>query len=201
MNEKLSICIENRHPEHEGARYLRCCVLYGLAPGLAIGPDGTVAWKTDAPAACRLFVSMDQRLICLREAGAPGSVTVLRDGRSTTAPEGKPVVLLDQDDLLVGPTRLRLHVHGWTQQELAPSYLPQEAPGAGKRSRVAAAGMIAALGLTSLSGCWGATEPKKPVEVRDQPPAPPLDENNNQDYAPDPPPEDDAKTPDEPAGK
>ncbi|PKN16908.1 MAG: hypothetical protein CVU65_18735, partial [Deltaproteobacteria bacterium HGW-Deltaproteobacteria-22] len=139
MNDTLAVCIENRHPEHEGTRYLRCCVLSGLAPGLAIAPDGTVAWKTDTPAACRLFVSMDQRLICLHEAGAPGSVTVLRDGRSTTAPEGKPVVLLDQDELAVGDARLRLHVHGWTQQALAPSFVPVEAPGAGRRSRVAAA--------------------------------------------------------------
>lgn len=122
MSEQLSICVENCHPEHEGVRYLRCCVLHGLAPGLALAPDGTVAWKIDASAACRLVVSTDQRLICLREAGAPGSVTVWRDGRSTVVPEGKPVVLLDQDELAVGGARLRLHVHGWTRQELAPSY-------------------------------------------------------------------------------
>jgi len=198
MNEKLSICIENRHPEHEGTRYLRCCVLYGLAPGLAIAPDGTIAWKTGAPVACRLFVSMDQRLICLREAGAPGSVIVLRDGRSTTAPEGKPVVLLDQDDLLVGAASLRLHVHGWTRQELAPSYVPVESPAAGKLSRVAAAGVVAALGLTSITGCWSKPETKKPVEVRDQPPAPPLDYNERH---PVPPTDGQIDAPDQPKAK
>jgi len=199
MSDKLSICIENCHPEHEGSRYLRCCVLYGLAPGLSLAPDGTIAWKTDAPAACRLVVSTDQRLICLREAGAPGSVTVLRDGRSTTVPEGKPVVLLDQDALEVGGARLRLHVHGWTRKEFAPSYLPQEAPGAGRLSRVAAAGMVAALGLTSLTGCWSGSGP---VEVRNRPP---VDDSAREDPAPNPVPntpvETDTKTPVEPAGK
>ena len=198
MNENLAICIENRHPEHEGTRYLRCCVMNGLTPGLAIAPDGTIAWKTGGPVACRLFVSMDQRLICLHEIGAPGSVTVLRDGRSTAAPEGKPVVLLDQDDLLVGATSLRLHVHGWTRQELAPSYVPVDSPAAGKLSRVAAAGVAAALGLTAITGCWGTSETKKPVEVRDQPPAPPLDYYDNH---PPPPLEDTAKAPEEPKGK
>jgi hypothetical protein len=136
-------------------------------------PDGSISWKADAAPACRLFVSMDQRLICLRGADAKGEVTVWRDGRSTTVPEGKPVVLLDGDELTVGGERLRLHVHGWTKQETPPTFLPAQAPGAGKLSRVAAAGVAAALGLTSLTGCWGAAETKKPVEVRDQPPAPP----------------------------
>ncbi|PKN25733.1 MAG: hypothetical protein CVU65_07825 [Deltaproteobacteria bacterium HGW-Deltaproteobacteria-22] len=197
MSDNLSICIENCHPEHEGARTLRCCVLNGLAPGLSLAPDGTIAWKTDAPAACRLVVSRDQRLVCLREAGAPGRVTVLRDGRSTTAPEGKPVVLLDQDELVVGGARLRLHVHGWTRQEFAPSYLPVDAPGAGRLSRVAAAGMVAALGLTSLTGCW-ASGSSKPVEIRHRPP---VDDSVREDPAPESPKEADAKTPDEPAGK
>lgn len=175
MNEKLAICLEDLHPAHEGVRYQRCCVLTGLSPGLALDARGQAAWKTDAPAACRLFVSQDRQLICLREAGAPGEVTVWRHGRSTVAPQGKPVVLLDQDELVVGGVRLRVHVHGWTSAAVAPSYLSVASPatGAGPRSRMAAAGLAAALGVTAMSGCWSTSDPKKPVEVRDQPPAPP----------------------------
>jgi len=199
MHDNLSICIENLHPAHEGVRYLRCCVLYGLAPGLALSPDGQVAWQGDAPAAGRLFVSQDGQLICLREAGAFGVVTVWREGRSTTAPEGKPVVLLDGDELVVGDVRLRLHVHGWTKTATAPSFLPVESPAAGGWSRVAAAGVAAALGITAMTGCWSSDGPRKPVEVRDQPPAPPL--RDDEEPKADPPGEVDGKTPEEPSEK
>jgi hypothetical protein len=196
MNEKLAICLEDLRPAHEGVRYQRCCVLYGLAPGLALDARGQVAWKTDAPAACRLFVSLDRQLICLKEPGSPGDVTVWRRGRSTRAPEGKPVVLLDGDELVVGEVRLRVHVHGWTGQAFAPSFLAPPASGAGSRSRVAAAGLAAALGLTAMTGCWSTSDPKKPVEVRDQPPAPP----QHVDDVPGDQPPTDAGEPDSPDG-
>jgi len=166
----LAICLEDLAPVSRSERYLRCVALVGRQPGLRLALDGTVAWQTDGAVGCELWVSLDDRLILLRPAGAP-PVVVRRAGRSLDVPVDKPVVVIDQDVAEVGPKRIRLHVHGQAAEVSAPSYLPERA--ATGAARLAA---LVAMGA-AVAGCRGTgTSDQSPsgtttaVEVREHPP-------------------------------
>ncbi len=158
MPEPLAICLEDLDPASPDDRYLRCTALVGRGPGLRIDGAGAVTWEEDVGAACELWVSLDDRLILLRPAGAE-AVRVVRAGRSLEVPQDKPVVLVDQDGVEVAGKRLRVHVHGVAPQVAPPTPLRTQA-------RNAAAGVAAAVALSAaLTGCCG------PVEVREVPPS------------------------------
>ena len=163
MPKPLAICIEDL--DATSRPYLQCVAVAGADAGLIIDPGGEVQWQTSEPGACELWVSLDQRLILFRPPGAPGEPVLLRrGGRSLELPEGKPVVLLDQDRVDVGPRRLRVHVHGEAPAVHPPNLLPAQEPSSlGRAARTAAAAL--ALGVAvGAAGC------KTSVEVRDSPP-------------------------------
>ncbi len=178
MSRIIALCMEDCHPSTEASRYLRCCALTGLQPGLALTADGVVQWRSGAPAAVRLVVSLDEKLVCYREEGAPGGTRVHRGGRFVEVEELKPVVLLDGDELTLGDRRLRLHVHGFTSTAHDPEFyvVPEPTSVPSGAVRAAAVAGIAVAGILGAAGC-DKPPPDKPVEkppidVRDQPPAP-----------------------------
>jgi len=122
MPRPLSLCIEDlKASDGDEARLIRCTAMPGGQPGLGLGADGNIRWLTKALVACELWVSSDDRLIALRPEGAP-AVSIGRAGRWIDAPEGRPVVLLDQDQIRLGVRVFRVHIHGETDsvQEPAP---------------------------------------------------------------------------------
>ncbi len=175
MPQPIAICIENCYPPHESLRYLRCVAVHGLGRGLSILPGGEVAWNSEAPSQAQIWVSGDGRLIFFRPEGAPDWAQVHRGGRSVDVPDGKPVVLLDGDYLVVPGFCFRLHVHGPAGVLHEPAYLDHAEPAGQTRSRLAAAGAIA---MSAFLGSQAACTTEKPVNERPGPgdvrePAPP----------------------------
>jgi len=198
MPHALEICIEDLdRPEpatsEEDERYIRCVALSGDEPGLALDREGVVRWMPEGPAdrLYGLWVSDDQRLVLLRGEHV-GPVIVERGGRQVQAPPGKPVILMDQDLLRFDERRLRVHLHGETEEIFEPEPVRgagRAARGAGPRSgaersaqheiaRAAAAavalGAMVGLGGTGSAGADTMGAPT-PIEVRARPPrvAPP----------------------------
>jgi hypothetical protein len=175
LPEPIALCLEDLDAPTDSPRYLQCVAIAGTEPGLTLSSEGAAHWKQPAQqdVACELWVSQDERLILFRPEGTSADPVVLwRGGRSLTIPEGKPVVLVDQDQLQVGPRRLRLHLHGEAPAVHPPTpFVPEqeEAPesGAGRAARVAAT----ALAIGAAVGVGGCKkEPEKVIEVRDRPP-------------------------------
>jgi hypothetical protein len=167
MPEPLAVCLEDQDAPSEAPRYLRCVAVVGRQPGLRLDAAGAVLWRDDADVACELWVSGDDQLILYRPDGAAGA-TVRRAGREVVAPVGKPVVLRDQDEVDVGPRRLRVHVHGPAPEVAAPAPLevaaPSPLPEPAQRSSGAVTRAAAALALGAALGAGGC------VEVRQRPP-------------------------------
>ncbi|MBU1511012.1 hypothetical protein KKD52_11670, partial [Myxococcota bacterium] len=174
MPTPLSICIENCYPPHESLRYLRCCAITGVDPGLIVSTGGEILWQTEADRFCEIWVSSDEKLICFRPIGAPPGARIHRAGREVILEENKPVVVIDGDYLLLPDFCYRLHVHGPAPEVTAPGYLDFEEPTSSTLARFAAAGIVV-FGTLSAAGCGKPPEDKKnqapPVEVRDTPPA------------------------------
>jgi len=146
--DPISLCVENLEDDSEQTRFIRCVALAGNLPGLGIDRRGRPLWRAsaDVESACRLWVSADDRLMLWRTEGAP-PVTVRRARRSLAAPEAKPVVILDQDEVEIAGVRLRLHVHGVTTEVHPPMPLRTRALGA-------AATIATALALSAAgAGC------------------------------------------------
>ena len=191
MPRPMVICIEDLDAAPGSIRYIRCVAVAGGEAGLTLDLQGDVLWRRDEQEACQLWVSMDERLILLRPAGAP-VVRVSRAGRSIDAPRGKPVVLLDQDQVQIGGRRLRVHVHGETEEVFPPSPLEPER----REGRLAGAARAAATALAlgaalGASGCKSENSvdlSNKNIQVRKVPPAPPA-----KDPLPPPPPDAAAK--------
>jgi len=183
MPKPIALCIEDLDAGSGASKYVRCVALPGREPGLGLDGRGAVLWRSEEPVACELWVSGDDRLILYRLEGA-ADVTLSRAGRSLDVPSGKPVVLIDQDQIDVGPRCLRLHVHGEAPAVAAPSPLVPEKKSPGLLARVA----TAALALGSIVGCGSCEDeqqtPREPIEVRDSPPkvAPP--ESGEQEESP-----------------
>jgi hypothetical protein len=159
MPQPIAICLEDLGAPEDGERYLRCVALPGRQPGLRLDASGAVLWQ-EGEGGCELWVSADQQLILFRPEGA-APAGVARAGRTLAVPVGKPVVLLGGDELELGGRRLRVHLHGEAGAIHAPAPLEPE----GRRRGVKA--VAAALALTAS---LGASDCRKPVEVRDQPP-------------------------------
>jgi len=190
MPTPLALCLEDLAPSSRSERFLRCVALAGRKPGLRLGPDGVVAWRSEAPVACELWVSLDERLILLRPAGAP-PIVVRRAGRVLDVPFDKPVVVTDQDVVEVGPKRLRLHLHGQALEVTAPMFLPERSMAGATRLAAVVAMGAAVVGCKGTGGevrggasatttgpattapATGATTATAPIEVRESPPAPP----------------------------
>lgn len=177
MSRIIALCIEDCHPAKESLRYLRCCALTGLQPGLALSAEGIVEWRADVPAVLRLVVSLDEKLVCYREPAAPGGTRVHRGGRFVDVEEQKPVVLIDGDEITVGARRLKLHVHGFVAAAHDPEfYVVPASTGTGSLARAAGVAGVAMAGLMAATGCDKppAEKPAEPtpIELRDHPPVP-----------------------------
>ncbi len=176
MPKPLAICIEDMDAQ-AGNKYLRCVALPGRQPGLRLDEAGGVLWQSDDGVSCELWVSADDRLMLYRPEGA-ARVTLRRAGRSLDAPCGKPVVLIDQDQLDVGGRRLRIHVHGESPSVAAPSPLPSRSRPLGRLAQAAATAAIIGA-VTTMVGCTEnpptippsePTEVPPTIDVRENPP-------------------------------
>jgi hypothetical protein len=186
MPGPIALCLENCYPAHESLRYLRCVALSGAEPALSVLPGGEIEWRQETPGHGQLWVSADERLIFHRPAGSVGWAQVHRGGRRVDVPDGKPVVLLDGDHLVVPGFCYRVHVHGPAGQLHEPTYLDagepaRLEPARHTRGRLAAAGLLA---VTTIFGAQGACTTEKPVNEKPEPreagdpgqPMPPVDE-------------------------
>jgi hypothetical protein len=163
MPKPMAICIEDLDPESEASRYIRCVAVGGRQPGLRLDEAGRVLWQREDVVSCELWVSADERLILYRQADmAP--VTLRRAGRSLDVPCGKPVVIIDKDQIDVGSRHLRVHVHGEASSVAAPSaLLARPRPFDRVTHAVAAAAMIGT--VAAAASCAAPT-----IEVRVAPP-------------------------------
>ncbi|HEY3355581.1 MAG TPA: hypothetical protein VGQ83_20185 [Polyangia bacterium] len=196
MPRPIALCLEDLRAAPRRPRLVRCVAVVGRAPGLRLDAGGAIAWRAAGAAACALCVSEDDRLVLLRLEGG-GAVSVHRGGRSVAATPERPIVLLDQDELAIGARRLRLHVHGPTDETAAPEHLPERARGGLVRAAAAALLLGGAVGGTCAQTVEAAppaappaaTQPAPtsapaprdggtpgadaPIEVRTAPPVPP----------------------------
>ncbi len=187
MPKPMAICIE----DVSAGKFLRCVAVAGREPGLRVDSKGDVLWKSDEAVACELWVSADEKLILYRPDGAR-AVTLHRAGRSLDVPFGKPVVVIDRDEVDVGERRLRIHVHGDAPAVAAPSPFAPEKSTLGKLARAAAAAAVIGAGV---GGCN-----TKNIVVRDGPPTPPpppIDVRESPPLVVEPPGEAETKTPPE----
>ena len=172
MPKPLAICIEDAGAEPE-RQFTQCVASVGREPGLGLDAQGAPVWK--AAGACELWVSADDRLVLFRPAGAP-EATVWRLGRSTWAPESKPVILRDQDEVTFAGRRWRIHVHGAAEEAHAPQPLFRKA-----FAPIAAALALGAAACTPADAAHPAQDagievrvaPPKVAMPRERPVAPP----------------------------
>ena len=174
MPNPIAICIEDLDTSSEANRYLRCVAVVGRGHGLAVDARGAVTWKrSDEDAAFELCTSQDEQL-ALFKPGESGSVQVSRQGRTLDVPCGKPVILLDGDEIAVAGRNLRVHVHGPAPAVHPPSLLPAPTGRFRKVARAAAAAL--AIGASAGAvGCKDEAAAQPTLEVRQKPPvvAPP----------------------------
>lgn len=168
MSKPLAICIEDLNAPAE-TKFIQCVALPGRQPGLRLDQTGGVLWQNNATA-CELWVSVDERLMLYRQAGM-GPVTLHRAGRTLAVPIEKPVVVLDQDQIEVGPQRLSVHIHGEARSIAAPAVLPAPTQAHGHLS-LAARTAIALGAVATTVSCFGTCTSNGPTfDVRDAPPA------------------------------
>jgi hypothetical protein len=164
MPKPMAICIEDLDSQPK-TKYLRCVALPGRQPGLRLDKAGSVLWQNDDGVSCELWVSADERLILYRpEAGVPIPVTLHRTGRSLDVPCGKPVVVIDKDQVDVGSRHLRIHVHGQAPSVAAPSPLSSRPRPLDRLAQAAATAAV--IGAVAATG--GCTD----IDVRETPPEP-----------------------------
>jgi hypothetical protein len=170
MPRPLEICLEDLDHEPEDESFVRCVALPASETALALDATGAVQWMPERTDVHALGVSADGRLILLGSAAA-GEIAVTRGPRSLAAPEGQPVVLLDQDLLQVGGRRLRVHVHG----EIEAVRPPERLRGMARLARAAATAVALGGALAAGSAAVAQapeTRATAAIEVRAQPPKP-----------------------------
>jgi len=180
----IAICIERLDADSGASQFTRCTAIAGGRPGLRVGSRGDVLWQgededdIECGIACEIWVSSDEKLILFRPEGA-SAVALHRAGRSLDVPRGKPVLVIDRDEIDLGAHRLRLHVHGEASEVTAPSlFIPETKPLGiiGKAAAAVALGSAMAAGGCSSKDIMvrdmPPTPPAPPVEVRDKPPKP-----------------------------
>lgn len=155
MPKPCSLCLEDLTTDEPDRRFLRCVALPGRQPGLRLHTDGSVGWRSCDAIACELMVSRDQRLLLFRPDGSP-PVEVRRAGRRLLAPHDKPVVLLDEDEVLVASRRFRVHIHGEADVVKPPSYLVGRVVAQGK-------GVATAMALGAAMMSCNRPAPPEPV--------------------------------------
>jgi len=165
----LELCLEEVDSTADD-RFIRCVAVPGGERGLALDPDGKVRWMSDSPDGHGLWVSADEQLVLLRGEAA-GPITVARGGRSLEAPAARPVVLRDQDLLLLQGRRLRVHLHGATDQVFPPERLSAASLARAMRATAAALALGAVVGASGASSAEPASWiAPPPIEVRARPP-------------------------------
>lgn len=190
----IALCLEPLDRRDEPLT--RCVALAGRQPGLRIRADGAVRWLVeDEAGSIELWVTADARLALYRTDNAP-CVQLHRASRRLEVPCAKPVIIVDGDELRSARWGFRVHVHGETEQAMAPE--PVAAPRRPRRllRTTAAALAVAALGSQAAAveppaAGTSATDagadataqlpdageeevvPAVPIEIREHPPAPP----------------------------
>ncbi|MBI5531882.1 MAG: hypothetical protein HY898_04150 [Deltaproteobacteria bacterium] len=190
----IALCLEPVDRRDEPLT--RCVALAGRQPGLRISAEGAVRWRVEDDAgSIELWVTADARLALYRTDGAP-CVELHRAKRRLEVPFAKPVILVDGDEVRGASWAYCIHIHGETEQAIAPE--PVAAPRRPRRllRTTAAALAVAALGsqaaaveplATGTSAADAGADaagqlpdageeevvPTVPIEIREHPPAPP----------------------------
>ncbi|HQK21234.1 MAG TPA: hypothetical protein PLJ27_27465, partial [Polyangiaceae bacterium] len=151
MVQPIALCIENLDAHTPKDRYVCCVATPGYDIALGLDEKGGVIWREEERLAHELWVSADQQLMLVRRTGRP-AIVVTRAGRSLSLPYDKPVVLLDCDRIDVQGVHLRIHIHGETDQVVAPSFWePERSAGTVAAIATAVAISASALGCKSSS--------------------------------------------------
>jgi hypothetical protein len=191
MSRPIALCLEYA-PQPDGReRFLQCAALPSERAGVSLDDAGTLIWEGDPRLHVRLAVSTDDRLVLFRAAGTP-AVTVHRGGRSLDAPEGKPVLLLQGDELQLRGGRIRLHVHGPIDEVPPPRWISPEREAASVAPRSVGRWAAAALALgaaLSAGACKGKAperteDAQETIEVREEPPMMPRNWQSEREMTP-----------------
>jgi len=148
----LSICLERT--DTAAPTFVRCVATPGGEPGVCLQDDGQIAWPSvESALTISLWAAADRRLALRR--GADAQQLVLRRSRRVLqVPAGKPVIVIDGDELEAGKWAMRIQVHGETERVDPPEALPQRAPRRLMRTTAAA------LAVAALGGQASAVEPQ-----------------------------------------
>jgi hypothetical protein len=166
MAKPIAICIEDL----DSTKYIRCVALPGRQPGLRLDEAGKVLWQSHDGVTCELWVSADERLVLYRPEGKT-PVKLRRAGRSLDVPCNKPVIIVDKDQVDVGPHHLRVHIHGEASSVVAPSVIASRPRSSNRLAQaIATAAVVGAVAATG--GCTDVIVPPT-IEVIDNPPEPP----------------------------
>lgn len=150
----LALCLEELDVGSRSSRYVRCVAVPGRQQGLRVDHAGDVQWRSERDVAFELWVSADDKLILYRPEGA-AVATLHRAGRHLDVPVGKPVVVLDQDEVAIAARRYRIHLHGPADAMTAPAPLAPRAPRTWLRAAAAAFAVGATVGAGSPGGSGG----------------------------------------------
>lgn len=140
----IEICLEELDDMSSATPYVRCVAIAGGQPGLCFSAEGELWWRLNDNATAELWVSRDGQLIFYRSQTKRG-VSLTRVERHLELPLGKPVVVLDGDEIRVGSRHYRIHVHGATHNVTAPERLVLA------RVRQLAVGAVIAAGTLTAS--------------------------------------------------
>ena len=184
----LALGIEDLDASSDESRHLVCSAEIGLQPGLGFDACGTVIWQQSESAAAFLCVSADKKLILLRTKGG-SPIQLSRSGRSLEVPEGKPVVVIDQDEMTIAHRHFKIHCHGESSETHTPFFYRLATEG--KMGILARGAVAAGIALTlSLGGvsCKDKADTQEKIEVRPRPPViappkPPEDAGQTQDVS------------------
>ncbi|MBU1411521.1 hypothetical protein KKC22_08375 [Myxococcota bacterium] len=143
---RLAICLENLNSTEGGSRFQACMAMPSGTSGLSITPAAEVRWKAARGPSAHLGTTDDGRLALFVDAGFHPMPVVKRGGRVLVCPEGRPVILIDQDEVDLSGARWRVHLHGLVE-DAAPASSP---------FFVRTAAVLA--GLALAAGCAGTRE-------------------------------------------
>jgi len=126
MIRPLAICLEDT----AAGRLVQCVALAADEPGLSLDAEGEIRWQ--ASGGCQLHAGEDGRLRVTRADGQTGA-RLERGGRTMELTVGEPTPVVSGDELVVGPRRLRVHLHGEAPAVSPPTHLdrlaaPADAP-------------------------------------------------------------------------
>jgi hypothetical protein len=146
--EPIELCLESVDRLEDDQPYVRCVAISGAEPGLGLSAEGEITWCQTEAASATFWVSADNQLIVTRNRESD-EVRLIRAERFLDLPLEKPVVVLNEDLVVINGHGFRVHVHGVAASVEPPTRL------ALRRVQSMIAG--AAVAALSIAGCHTGT--------------------------------------------